>query len=85
MLQIFHLDVSKVDLDVVHVAMAIHACFKCFICFIHMLQMFHLDVAKIDLILHVCCGYTHMFQAHFYSVSHVSDICCKCFIWMFQK
>jgi hypothetical protein len=33
MLQIFHLDVSKVDLDVAHVSMAIHACFKCFICF----------------------------------------------------
>ena len=33
MLQMFHLDVLKVDLGVAHVAMAIHACFKYFICF----------------------------------------------------
>jgi hypothetical protein len=43
----------KVDLGVAHVAMAIHACFKCFICFRHMLQMFYLDVAKVDLMLHM--------------------------------
>jgi hypothetical protein len=30
--------VSNVDLDVAHVAMAIHACFKCFIYFRRMLQ-----------------------------------------------
>ena len=29
----FLLDVSKVDLGVAHVAMAIHACFTCFTCF----------------------------------------------------
>jgi hypothetical protein len=29
--------------------MAIHACFKCFICFRHMLQSVHLDVLKVDL------------------------------------
>jgi hypothetical protein len=33
MLQVFHLDVAKVDLDVAYVAMTIHACFK---------RMFHL-------------------------------------------
>jgi hypothetical protein len=33
MLQVFHLDATKVNLDVAYVAMAIHACFKCFICF----------------------------------------------------
>jgi hypothetical protein len=31
MLQIFHLDIAKVYLDVEYVAIAIHACFKCFI------------------------------------------------------
>ena len=30
MLQVFHLNVTKVDLDVAYVAMAIQACFKCF-------------------------------------------------------
>jgi hypothetical protein len=28
MLQVFHLDIAQVDLDVAYVAMAIHACFK---------------------------------------------------------
>ena len=31
MLQVFHLDVVKVDLDVAYIAMAIHACLKYFI------------------------------------------------------
>jgi hypothetical protein len=35
-LQVFYLDVAKVDLDVVYVAMTIHACFK------RMFQVFHL-------------------------------------------
>jgi hypothetical protein len=80
MLQNFHLGVLKVDLGVAHIAMAIHACFKCFIYFICMLQMFHLDVAKVDLILHmllmaihVCFKPTfivfHMFQTYVASVS----------------
>ena len=34
MLQVFYLDVAKVDLDVAYVVMAIHVCFKCFICFL---------------------------------------------------
>ena len=28
MLQVFHLDIAKVDLDVAYVVMTIHACFK---------------------------------------------------------
>jgi hypothetical protein len=36
MLQIFNLDVAKVDLDVAYVAMTVHACFK------RMFQVFHL-------------------------------------------
>jgi hypothetical protein len=47
-LQVFYLDVVKVDLDVAYVATTIHACFKCFICFRHMLQIFYLDVSKVD-------------------------------------
>jgi hypothetical protein len=53
MLQVFYLDVIKVDLNVAYISMAIHACFKCFICFRHMLQIFCLDVSKIDLVLHM--------------------------------
>jgi hypothetical protein len=48
MLQLFHLDVAKVELDIAYVAMPIHACFKCFVCFRRMLQMFYLDVSKVD-------------------------------------
>ena len=33
MLQVFNLDVAKVDLDVAYVVMTIHACLKCFIFF----------------------------------------------------
>jgi hypothetical protein len=33
MLQVFYLDVAKVDLDVAYVAMVIHVSFKYFICF----------------------------------------------------
>ena len=49
MLHVFHLNVVKVDLDVAYVVMAIHSCFKCFICFRRMLQVFHLDDSIVDL------------------------------------
>jgi hypothetical protein len=50
MLQIFYIDVAKVDRDVAHVAMVFSSvCPKCFICFRHMLQVFPLDAAKVDL------------------------------------
>jgi hypothetical protein len=49
MLQLFHLNIAKVDLDIAYVVMAIHACFKCFVCFRCMLQMFQLDALKVDL------------------------------------
>jgi hypothetical protein len=60
MLQVFDIDVAKVDRDiakvdrdVAHVAMKKYACckpmFKCFRCFRRMLQMFYLDVSKVDL------------------------------------
>lgn len=52
MLQVFHLNAAKVDLDVAYVVMATHACFK------HMFQVFYLfhtyvvfylDVSEVDL------------------------------------
>jgi hypothetical protein len=57
-----------------------------------MLQMFHLDVAKIDL--DVVCVYNGfqvfsgvllVFQTYVASVSAISDVYCKCFIWMLQN
>jgi hypothetical protein len=52
MLQVFHIDVAKVDFNVYVCAMAIHVCcncmFKYFIFFIRMLLVFHIDVAKLD-------------------------------------
>ena len=44
--------------------------------FIRMLQVFYLDVAKVDL------DVTCMLKAYVSSVSGVSYVCCKCFIWM---
>jgi hypothetical protein len=37
MLQMFHLDVAKLVMDVAYVAMSIHVCF-----------MFHLDISEVD-------------------------------------
>jgi hypothetical protein len=51
-----------------------------------MLQVFHKDVAKVDQdVAHVAMGYTRMFQVYVANVSSVSDIYCKCFIWMLQN
>jgi hypothetical protein len=50
MLQVFYIDVAKVDRDVAHVAMVFSSVYpQCFVCFRHMLQSFHLDVPKVDL------------------------------------
>jgi hypothetical protein len=51
MLQVFRIDVAKVDQKVTYVAMVVHVCCKCLsrccICFTHMLQIFYLDVAYV--------------------------------------
>jgi hypothetical protein len=63
MLQLFYLNVTKVDLDVAYVFNG-YTCIssvsdnqtyvcKCFSCFRRMLQVFHLDVAKVVLVLHM--------------------------------
>jgi hypothetical protein len=49
MLQVFHFNVAKIDLNVAYVVMAIYTCFKCSIYFRRMLQVFYLDVSKLDL------------------------------------
>jgi hypothetical protein len=64
MLQVFYLDIAKLDLDVACIcnefqvfscvfAGVSDVCCKCFNCFERMLQVFHLVVAKVDLVLHV--------------------------------
>jgi hypothetical protein len=74
MLQVFYIDVVKVDRNIAHVAMVFSSVYpKCFICFRCTLQVFHLDVAKVDLDV----AYTCMLQAY---VSSVSYVCFKCFI-----
>jgi hypothetical protein len=56
MLQVFHFDVAKVDLDV---AMAIHVHSKC------LFKMFHLFQKYITSVLpRYCSGYTHMLQTY---------------------
>jgi hypothetical protein len=63
---VFHIDVAKIDRDVVHVAIVVHVCCK------HLFQMFHLlfsDVcckcAYLDVpcVSHICCkSIFEMFQ-----------------------
>jgi hypothetical protein len=60
MLQVFHLDVAKVNLDVAYVCndyTCVSSVCKCFSCFELMLQVFHLDVAKIHLVLYMMQWY----------------------------
>jgi hypothetical protein len=63
-LQVFHLDVVKIDLDVAYIcygfqvfsnvfASVSNVCCKCFSCFRRMLQVFHINVAKVNLVLHM--------------------------------
>jgi hypothetical protein len=51
-----------------------------------MLQVFYINVAKVDRdVAHVAMCYTCMFQVYVPNASSVSDVCCKCFIWMLQN
>ena len=87
MLQVFHLDVAKVDRNIAHVAVAIHVCFKC------MFQIFHLVFLDVCLqsVLSRCCicfhiyevfsgAFLQVFHRNVSSVSSISCVCCKCFI-----
>jgi hypothetical protein len=85
----FHLNVVKY----IWMLHNMHVASVYFKCFIHKLQVFHLNVAKVDLdVANVFNGYTHVFQVFymcfrnmFASVSAVSDVYCKCLIWMLQN
>jgi uncharacterized integral membrane protein len=75
MLQVFYMDVAKVDSDVAFVAMAIHGvagvCSKRFICFRRILQVFYLDVAYIA---SVCFKYFYCFRRMLKQVFHVPSV-----------
>jgi hypothetical protein len=59
-LQVFQLNVAKVDLNVAYVTMAVlhvsNACFNYFVCFKRMLRVFNLDVSKVDFRRSTCCN-----------------------------
>jgi hypothetical protein len=93
MLQVFHLDIAKVDRDVAHVAMAIHVCFKCiFQMFNLFFQTFVASVSSGCCICFICMlqvfyWMLDMFVRVFKYFASVSDACCKCFsyfIYMLQ-
>jgi hypothetical protein len=90
MLQVFQMDAAKVDCDVAYV---LHICCNDYTrmlqasvsnvssVFRRMLQVFYLDVAYCN-DFQVFLGVLQVFQM---CVASVSDVCCKCFIWMLQK
>jgi hypothetical protein len=59
MLQLFHADVEKIDLDVAYLAIAIHVCCKCLFIMFHLLQTYvtsiFLNVAYVAVTIHICC------------------------------
>jgi hypothetical protein len=92
MLQVFYMDVTKVDREVAYVIMVVHVCcqllFSCFICFLELYYVvsvlfgccihFHVYVASVLSGCYVClCNSFKYFSG--VSVS-VSDACFKCFI-----
>jgi hypothetical protein len=72
MLQMFYVDVAKVDRDVAYVTMAIHVCCKCLF---QLFQLFQTDVARVLSGCYIC--FTLMFFDN-----NVSHLCCDCFIPM---
>ena len=78
MLQVFHLDVAKVDLDAVYICMVASVCLR----FKHMFLLFHLDVVYILQWLHMCFSGVsdvclQVFQLFQTYVASVSSGCCK--------
>jgi hypothetical protein len=76
MLQVFHLNIAKVDMAVAYISVSG--------VFIGMLQVFHLDVCICLQWLHMCfqvsSGVLQVFRIYVASVLAVSDVCCKYFI-----
>jgi hypothetical protein len=75
---VFHMDVAKIDRNVVYVAMAIHVCCK------RLFQIFHMFFRRmLQVCLFVCCiCFIHMLRVFYPDVAYVLYICCECFIRM---
>jgi hypothetical protein len=69
MLQMFHMDVAKVDADVAYVAMVVNVCCK------HLFQMFHLFFPMyVASVLSRCCiCFTHMLQVFYLDAAYVHN------------
>jgi hypothetical protein len=93
MLQLLYINVAKVDRDVTHVVMGIYdvssVCSKCFICFqmyvasicFKCSQVFHTYVCKCFIwTLHTI---PLVFKYFLGAYTSVSDVCFKCFIYLF--
>jgi hypothetical protein len=62
---------------VAYIATAIHVWCKC------MFQLFQMYVVSVLSGCCICCtGYTRMLQVYDSNISAVSNVCCKCFIWI---
>jgi hypothetical protein len=72
MLQMFHVDVAKLDRDVAYVVMVIHVCCK------RLFQMFQLFQTYVT---YVLIWVLHMFHTY---VASVLSGCCICFTYMLQ-
>ena len=74
MLQVFYIDVAKVDRDVPYVVMVVHVCCK------RMFLMFHLFFrCMLQVFLSGCCiCFTHMLQVFYLNVAYVAMVF-KCF------
>jgi low affinity Fe/Cu permease len=69
MLQVFHTDVTKVDLDVAYVAIAIYICCK------RLFKMFQLFQTYVTSVFSLCCiCFTHILQVYVLNVSAISDV-----------
>jgi hypothetical protein len=84
---VFHMDVVKVDRDVVYVAMVVHLCCKLLFSMFHLffqtyvasvlIWMLHMFRAYVVCVLFGCYVCLQWFQVFFASIS---DTCFKCFI-----
>jgi hypothetical protein len=83
MLQIFYLNVAKLDRDVAYIC----KCFRCFHTYVASVSSccLHMFVMATHLFSSFFSGVLQVFQTYVARVSALSDICCKRFIWMLQK
>jgi hypothetical protein len=84
----FNLDVSNVDIGVAHVAMAIHACFKCMFQVFYLFQTYVANVsfrcfksrsgvAHVAMTIHTC--FKRMFQVFRLFQTYVASVSFGCF------